>query len=77
MEESPKAASKTGKVLTLLLKIAVTAACLWYVSGKINFKEAGTAPAKCQLALPADGSHRFCYFKIVFGDPVKHLLQKH
>lgn len=29
--------------LKLLLKIVVTAICLWYVSGKINFKEAGEA----------------------------------
>ena len=43
MEESPKAASKTSKLLKLFLKIVVTAACLWYVSGKINFKEAGSA----------------------------------
>ncbi|HEY6503154.1 MAG TPA: lysylphosphatidylglycerol synthase transmembrane domain-containing protein [Chitinophagaceae bacterium] len=43
MEETPKAESKTSKLLKLLLKIAVTIACLWYVSGKINFKEAGAA----------------------------------
>lgn len=43
MEDSPKAESKTSKLLKLLLKIAVTVACLWYVSGKINFKEAGAA----------------------------------
>ena len=43
MEESPKAVSKTNKLLKLLLKIAVTAACLWYVFCKIDFAKAGTA----------------------------------
>lgn len=32
-----------GKWLKLLLKIAVTVLCLWYVSGKIDFAEAGIA----------------------------------
>jgi uncharacterized membrane protein YbhN (UPF0104 family) len=32
-----------GKWLKLLLKIAVTVACLWYVSGKIDFAAAGAA----------------------------------
>lgn len=55
MEESPKAESKTGKLLKLILKIAITALCLWYVSGKINFKEAGTALQKANwfYLLPA------------------------
>ena len=42
-EESPKQTSRTGKWLKLLLKIVITVVCLWYVSRKINFKEAGTA----------------------------------
>jgi glycosyltransferase 2 family protein len=41
MEETPGAESKTSKLLKLLLKIAVTAVCLWYVSGKIDFAKAG------------------------------------
>ena len=32
-----------SKWLKLLLKIAVTVLCLWYVSGKIDFAKAGTA----------------------------------
>lgn len=43
MEDKPKAESKTGKLIKLLLKIAVTAVCLWYVSGKIDFTKAGAA----------------------------------
>ncbi len=43
MEETPKTGSKTNKLLKLLLKIAVTVACLWYVSGKIDFAKAGAA----------------------------------
>jgi uncharacterized membrane protein YbhN (UPF0104 family) len=38
-----KTESKTGKLLKLFLKIAVTAVCLWYVSGKIDFAKAGVA----------------------------------
>lgn len=43
MEETPKPPSKRNKLLFLLLKIAVTVTCLWYVSGKIDFAKAGTA----------------------------------
>ena len=43
MEDTPAKASKTGKILKLFLKLAVTAACLWYVSGKIDFAKAGAA----------------------------------
>lgn len=43
MEETPKTTSKTNKLLLLLLKITITAACLWYVSGKIDFNKAGSA----------------------------------
>jgi hypothetical protein len=32
--------------LKLLLKIAITVLCIWYVSGKINFSKAGTALQK-------------------------------
>ncbi|HMK25302.1 MAG TPA: lysylphosphatidylglycerol synthase transmembrane domain-containing protein [Chitinophagaceae bacterium] len=35
-----------GKWLKLFLKIAVTVACLWYVSGKIDFAKAGAALQK-------------------------------
>jgi glycosyltransferase 2 family protein len=41
MEEIPAKKSKIPKWLTLLLKIAVTITCIWYVSGKIDFKKAG------------------------------------
>src|SRR5258705_13338656 len=43
MDDPAKTESKAGKLLKLLLKIAVTAICLWYVSGKIDFQKAGTA----------------------------------
>ncbi|HET9429932.1 MAG TPA: lysylphosphatidylglycerol synthase transmembrane domain-containing protein, partial [Chitinophagaceae bacterium] len=46
MEESPKAESRTSKILKLILKIAITIVCLWYVSGKIDFAVAGKALAK-------------------------------
>src|SRR5260221_1550546 len=43
MDDPAKTESKTSKLFKLLLKIAVTAICLWYVSGKINFQKAGLA----------------------------------
>lgn len=43
MEETPKPASKKAEALKLLIKITVTVACLWYVSGKIDFAKAGAA----------------------------------
>ncbi|MEK7225625.1 MAG: lysylphosphatidylglycerol synthase transmembrane domain-containing protein [Bacteroidota bacterium] len=43
MNEYPPKTSTSGRWLKLLLKIAVTAACLWYVSGKIDFTKAGIA----------------------------------
>lgn len=43
MEETPYKESKGLKWLKLLLKIAVTVACLWYVSGKLDFAKAGAA----------------------------------
>jgi uncharacterized membrane protein YbhN (UPF0104 family) len=42
-EVSNKKNSTIAKPLKLLLKIAVTVLCLWYVSGKIDFAKAGTA----------------------------------
>jgi uncharacterized membrane protein YbhN (UPF0104 family) len=43
MDDPAKTESKTSKLFKLLLKIAVTGICLWYVSGKINFQKAGIA----------------------------------
>ena len=43
MEEKPRKDSGTNRAVKLLLKIIITAACLWYVSGKIDFAKAGTA----------------------------------
>ena len=43
MEENERKESQTARWLKLLLKISVTVACLWYVSGKIDFAKAGTA----------------------------------
>jgi glycosyltransferase 2 family protein len=43
MDDPAKTESKASKLVKLLLKIAVTAICLWYVSGKINFQKAGIA----------------------------------
>ena len=41
MDVLVKPESKKNKLIILLLKIAVTVACLWYVSCKIDFAEAG------------------------------------
>jgi glycosyltransferase 2 family protein len=43
MEDTPAPVAKSNKWLKLLLKIAVTIVCLWYVAGKIDFAKAGTA----------------------------------
>ena len=43
MEENPGTKNRVGKGLKLLLKIVVTIACIWYVSGKIDFTKAGNA----------------------------------
>jgi uncharacterized membrane protein YbhN (UPF0104 family) len=43
MEETERKESRVARWLKLLLKIAVTVVCLWYVSGKIDFAKAGTA----------------------------------
>jgi len=43
MDIPVKSESKTSKLLKLLLKIAVTTVCIWYVSGKIDFSKAGAA----------------------------------
>ena len=43
MEDNTRKESRAARWLKLLLKIAVTVACLWYVSGKIDFSKAGTA----------------------------------
>ena len=43
MEELPKGESRIIKYLKLLLKIAVTLVCLWYVSKKIDFSKASQA----------------------------------
>src|SRR5688572_14664073 len=43
MTGSPKKGSKTTRWLKLFLKIVISGACIWYVSGKIDFARAGTA----------------------------------
>ncbi|HEX7902792.1 MAG TPA: lysylphosphatidylglycerol synthase transmembrane domain-containing protein [Chitinophagaceae bacterium] len=55
MEETPGKASITKKTIILLLKIAVTIACLWYVATKIDFAKAGAALQKANwfFLLPA------------------------
>jgi glycosyltransferase 2 family protein len=40
MEVIAKTESRTSKLLKLLLKIAVTVVCFWYISTKIDFREA-------------------------------------
>ncbi len=40
MADKHQAASKTSKRVKLLLKIIITAACLWYVAGQIDFAAA-------------------------------------
>lgn len=58
MEDKDKAESKTRKLVKLLLKIAITTACLWYVAGKIDFDRAWAVVKTADwtyllLALPA------------------------
>lgn len=43
METTHNRKSNAGNLLKLLLKITVTAVCIWYVSGKIDFTKAGEA----------------------------------
>ena len=43
MVVAAKTESRTGKLLKLLLKIAVTVVCFWYISTKINFFQAKQA----------------------------------
>ena len=43
MQEPPFKKNKAWKWLKLFLKIAITIACIWYVSGKIDFIKARTA----------------------------------
>lgn len=43
MDKPTAPGSKAGKMLKLLIKIAVSVLCLWYVSRKIDFPAAGTA----------------------------------
>jgi uncharacterized membrane protein YbhN (UPF0104 family) len=43
MEEKTGTETKTARWIKLLLKVAVSIACLWYVSGKIDFEKAGQA----------------------------------
>lgn len=38
-----KQESKTGKIIKLLIKVAVTVLCFWYISRKIDFAQAFTA----------------------------------
>ncbi len=40
MEDKSRTETNTSKLVKLLLKIAITVICLWYVSGKIDFTKA-------------------------------------
>jgi len=51
MEAQDRKESRTRRLLKLLLKIAVTAVCIWYVSGKIDFTKAGEALRKANWLL--------------------------
>lgn len=51
MEESPKTKSKARKWLFLLLKIAISVVCLWYVSTKIDFQKTGDALKEANAGL--------------------------
>jgi len=42
-EEAEKKETKSSRLLKFFIKIAITAACIWYVSGKIDFSKAGSA----------------------------------
>ena len=43
MQDTPKKETRTRRFLKLMLKIVVTVACLWYVSTKIDIRQAGEA----------------------------------
>lgn len=43
MQENDKPKSRLSPLVKLLIKMAVTVLCIWYVSGKIDFGKAGAA----------------------------------
>jgi glycosyltransferase 2 family protein len=45
-EPTPKPGSKLIRRIRLVLKVLVSGLCIWYVSGKINFQQAGQALAQ-------------------------------
>jgi uncharacterized membrane protein YbhN (UPF0104 family) len=65
MEDTPRKESRTSKALKLLLKIAVTGICLWYVSGKIDFSKAGQALRHANLVYLFIALFAFILSKIV------------
>lgn len=65
MQEASPGKPKSGQWWKLLLKIAVSAACIWYVSGKINFTVAGEALSKTKPGLLVLALIAFIFSKIL------------
>lgn len=61
----PSGAKKKNKTLKTVLKILITALCLWYVSGKINFTKAGDALQKAHWLYLVPALVLFAASKIV------------
>lgn len=65
MEEKAATETKTAKWIKLLLKVAVSIACLWYVSGKIDFEKAGQAIRSANWAWLVAALAAFVVSKII------------
>jgi uncharacterized membrane protein YbhN (UPF0104 family) len=65
MEDTYRKETRMARTLKLLLKIIVTAVCLWYVSGKIDFKKAGEALSHAHAAYLVAGLLLYIASKIV------------
>jgi hypothetical protein len=49
MSTAPQSKTNYKKWLKLLLKIVVSGLCIWYISGKIDFRKAGDALQKANV----------------------------
>ncbi|HWJ26625.1 MAG TPA: lysylphosphatidylglycerol synthase transmembrane domain-containing protein [Flavisolibacter sp.] len=65
IKEAKKVESKGKKTLSLLLKIAITIVCFWYISKKINFHNALDALVKANWLLLFAGLCLFVLSKVL------------
>jgi uncharacterized membrane protein YbhN (UPF0104 family) len=72
-----KKESQTMKVLKLLLKIAVTVLCFWYISRKIDFTKAKDAVMQADWWWLFLSVLAFAFSKFLASFRLKHLFQKH